>query len=199
MNPHQLLLQLQQNLSQSPILLAEDLWQLISPPLDLLVMFSNDRSWVRLLLPIASVVEGHPFFQELLEQNFEATGMTHYAIAQGVIWAIFHHPMATLQETILATVLEQFKQLQGQGLGVCVTHHQDKHLQLIIENSRRQGLTREVTLQWLARLSCIDQDHPIHEVPNAIWVPEPTKLNELRERLEQLWPLNPLSDSSPSI
>jgi hypothetical protein len=160
------------------------------------VIFSNDRSWVRLLLPIASVVEGHPFFHELLEQNFEATGMTHYAIAQEVIWAIFHHPLATLQEPFLAPVLQQFKQLQYQGLEICAEHHQDKHLQLIIENSRRQGIPREVTLQFLAGLSCADG--PIHDDPKAGWVPGPASLNGLRERLAQLWPLNPLSDSSPS-
>jgi hypothetical protein len=63
--------------------IAPGSWQIETQSFRLLVMLSDDQSWLRVLLPIMSAQEAAPFIQQLLEANFDDTQQVRYAIHQG--------------------------------------------------------------------------------------------------------------------
>ena len=46
-------------------------WQVETPKFRLLVLLSEDGTWLRILLPIGDAQEAQPFFDKLLEANFD--------------------------------------------------------------------------------------------------------------------------------
>ena len=65
--------------------LAPGSWQVETPQMRLLVLLSDDLSWLRVLIPIAPASEALPFAQQLLETNFDDTQESRYALHQGVL------------------------------------------------------------------------------------------------------------------
>jgi hypothetical protein len=68
-------------------------WQVETPKFRLLVLLSEDGTWLRILLPIGDAQEAQPFFDKLLEANFDTTLETRYAIHQNVLWGVFQHSL----------------------------------------------------------------------------------------------------------
>lgn len=44
-------------------------WQIKTAQIRLLVLLSEDQSWLRILIPIAPAQDAQPFFEQLLEAN----------------------------------------------------------------------------------------------------------------------------------
>ncbi|MDF0554333.1 hypothetical protein [Kamptonema sp. UHCC 0994] len=71
-------------------------WQVETTNFRLLVLLSDDESWLRILVPIVSATEAQPFLEKLLEANFDRTLETRYAIHQNVLWGVFQHNCQSL-------------------------------------------------------------------------------------------------------
>jgi hypothetical protein len=61
---------------------ASGSWQVETENFRLLILLSDDGSWLRILLPIIPIQEAQPFFEQLLEANFDDTHSCRYALHQ---------------------------------------------------------------------------------------------------------------------
>lgn len=149
----------------------------------LVILLSEDQSWIRLMVPIAPVVQAQPFLQELLELNFESTTFIKYAIAQKMLWGVFNHPIKTLQQQDVQLALSGLDALKAQGLSHCFELHVDRQVRLIITASKRQGMTLNTTLQNLERFY---REGIIGDLSDSGETIQLT-LSRWRDRLERLW------------
>jgi len=159
-------------------------WKIDRENLRLLILLSDDESWVMGLAPMAPVEEAKPFFQDLLESNFEFTQETRYAIHQGVIWVVYRHPLESLKPEAFAEVIGRLTRLQEEGLTPYFKAQLDRQLRMIVEVSKAQGQTLEGTLQTLHRfyeegmMGELSQNAQQREQVLAAW----------KQQLERLWP-----------
>ena len=147
------------------------------------------------MVPVASAAQAQPFFQELLELNFEATTLVKYAMAQDMLWAVFNHPFASLQPSDLAIALDSLITLRSQGLSRCFEIHADRQVRLIVVASKRQGLSLEATLQNLERFYREGIIGDLSDTSETIQL----TLDRWRNRLERLWSEADSHTVSPQI
>src|SRR4028118_2160052 len=91
-------------------------WQVETPQLRLLVLLSEDQSWLRVLIPIAPAQDAQPFVEQLLEANFDDTQETRYALNQNVLWGVFQHSCETLYKEDFSAAVARLVSLSQQGL-----------------------------------------------------------------------------------
>lgn len=53
--------------------IAPGSWQVETADFRLLVLLSDDQSWLRILVAIAPAQDARPFLEQLLEANFDST------------------------------------------------------------------------------------------------------------------------------
>jgi hypothetical protein len=159
-------------------------WKIDRGNLRLLVLLSDDQSWVMGLAPIAPVQEAKPFFEDLLEANFEFTQETRYSISEGVIWVTYRHQLESLTQESFAEMIGRLTRLQEEGLTPYFQAKLDRQLRMIVEVSKAQGQTLEGTLQTLHRfyeegmMGELSQNTQEREQVLAAW----------KRQLERLWP-----------
>ncbi|MGL5063677.1 MAG: hypothetical protein ACRC62_27140 [Microcoleus sp.] len=159
-------------------------WQVETPQFRLLVLLSEDGSWLRILLPIASAAEAEPFFDKLLEANFDTTVETRYALHQNVLWGVFQHNSATLVSPDFSTAIAKLLDLQQRGLSEFFDNLIEARIRQIIKAAKMQGQSLENTLQTLERFYAeglmgeMDLGRESREQTLAAW----------RYQLERLWP-----------
>ena len=162
---------------------TEDTWQINNDNMRLLVILSADRSWLRLLTPIASVMEARSLLPQLLENNFDATQEARYAIAQDVVWAVFHHRLASLTPEDLENAIAVLVSLAEKGLTDAFQQLIEQRIRQIIKAAKSQGQSLEATYQTLDRfyqegmLGGVDQDPQQRKQFLAAW----------KFQLERLW------------
>lgn len=158
-------------------------WQVETSGLRLLVLLSEDQSWLRILIPIAQAGDAEPFFQQLLAANFDDTQETRYAINQNVLWGVFQHNRESLASEDFAAAVARLVALKQQGLSNSFNQLVENQIRQIIQAAKQQGQTLETTFQTLDRfyqegmLGDLDQDAQSRE----------QVLNAWRRRLESLW------------
>ena len=161
-----------------------DAWQVDPPQLRLLVLLSQDQSWLRLLIPIAPVQEAQPFLEQLLEANFDDTQETRYALNQNVLWGVFQHNRETLDPKDFSVAVGRLVSLRQQGLSNIFNQLADSRIRQIIKAAKQQGQSLEATLQTLDRfyregiMGDLDQGKESREQVLAAW----------QRQLERLWP-----------
>lgn len=161
-----------------------DAWQVETPQIRLLVLLSQDQSWLRILVPIASAEEAQPFFAQILEANFDNTQETRYALNQNVLWGVFQHNFASLSLEDFSSAIARLVSLRQQGLDPSFNQLVDNRVRLIIQAAKQQGQSLEATLQTLDRfyreglLGSLEQGAESREQVMQAW----------QRRLEQLWP-----------
>jgi hypothetical protein len=159
-------------------------WQVETPQFRLLVLLSEDGSWLRILLPIADASEAQPFFDKLLEANFDTTLETRYAIHQNVLWGVFQHNFATLTAADFSAAVAKLLALQQQGLSDFFGDLIETRIRQIIRVAKMQGQSVETTLQSLDRfyaegmMGAMELGRESREQTLAAW----------RYQLERLWP-----------
>src|ERR671932_165256 len=126
-------------------------WQVETPQLRLLVLLSEDQSWLRILIPIAPALEAQPFFEQLLEANFDDTQETRYALNQNVLWGVFQHNCETLTPEDLKAAIARLVFLHQQSLTSSFDRLVESRIGQIIRAAKRQGQSLEATLQTLQR------------------------------------------------
>ncbi|MDJ1183915.1 CesT family type III secretion system chaperone [Roseofilum casamattae] len=159
-------------------------WQINQDELRLLVLLSEDQSWLIALVTIAPLPEAQPFLEEILNANFETTQETRYALHQGVLWGVYRHRLDSLLEAEFTDAIAHLLELQEQGLDRFFQAQVEKQIRAIIQASKAQGQTLETTLQTLTRfyeegiMGELSQNAAQRERILGAW----------RAQLERLWP-----------
>jgi hypothetical protein len=175
---------LKQYFPRESIEFKEDTWQINDERATLLVVLSADRSWLRLLTPIASVTEAQSLLPQLLSNNFDLTQEARYAISQGVVWGVFHHRLASLTPEDLESAIATVISLAQKGLKDAFNQLIEQRIRQIILAAKSQGQSLEATYKTLDRLyqegllGGIDQKPNEREQFLASW----------KYQLERLWP-----------
>ena len=162
---------------------VEEAWQIKNSQIHLLVILSEDRSWLRLLSPIATASEAQSLLPQLLEDNFDTTQEVRYAINQNVLWGVFHHRLESLTSEDLESAIVSLVTLVEKGLSNSFNQLIEKQIVQIVKAAKAQGQSLESTYQTIDRfyqegiMGGIDQDPAQREQFLAAW----------KAQLERLW------------
>lgn len=162
---------------------TQDTWQVDLEQMHLLVVLSEDGSWLRMLLPIASAAEAQSLLSQLLVDNFDVTQQARYALSQGVLWGVFHHRLASLTAEDFIGAIANLVSLLEKGLTESFDRLIEQRIRQIIRAAKQQGQSLETTYQTLDRfyqegmLGGVDQDPRQREQFLAAW----------KYQLERLW------------
>jgi len=163
--------------------LAPGSYQVEGDRLRLLILLSDDQSWLRMLVPIAPAGDAQPFWEQLLEANFDETQEVRYAISQGVLWGVFQHGCEGLTTEDFTGALERLMLLNQQGLTPCFNRFVEQRMRQIIQVAKHQGQSLEMTMQTLDRfyeegiMGDLSADARSREEVLSAW----------RRQLERLW------------
>ncbi len=159
-------------------------WQVETSKFRLLVLLSEDQSWVRVLVPITAAQEAHLFVEQLLAANFDCTQETRYALHQDALWGVFQHNLDSLSIPDFSTAVARLVALHEKGLSDCFDQLVEQRVRQIIYTAKRQGQSLEATIQTLNRfyreglLGNMEQGAESREAVLAAW----------QSQLERLWP-----------
>jgi len=166
---------------------AEEAWQVKNSQIHLLVIISEDHSWLRLLAPIASAKETQSLLPQLLEDNFDTTQEVRYALNQDVLWGVFHHSLVSLTEADLKSAIASLLALVEKGLSPSFNQLIEKQITQIVKAAKAQGQSLESTYQTIDHfyqegiMGGIDQDPAQREQFLAAWK---AQLNRLWSEVE---------------
>lgn len=162
---------------------VEEAWQIKNSQLHLLVILSEDRTWLRLLSPIASADEAQSLLPQLLEDNFDRTQVVRYALNQNVLWGVFHHRLESLTAEDFEIAIASLISLTEKGLSSSFNQVIEKQIMQIVRAAKAQGQSLESTYQTIDRfyqegvMGGVDQDPAQREQFLAAW----------KSQLERLW------------
>ncbi|MBE9176965.1 hypothetical protein IQ268_00040 [Oculatella sp. LEGE 06141] len=160
-----------------------DAWQVEEGNLRLLILLSEDQSWLRALVTIAPAQEAAPYLEQLLEANFDDTQETRYAISQGIVWGVFQHDRNSLTTTDFERAIARLTTMQQTGLDHSFNKLAEEQIRQIIAVAKQQGQSLEATMQTLDRfyqegvMGGMDQDPQQRDEFLAAW----------RYQLQRLW------------
>jgi hypothetical protein len=158
-------------------------WQVIDGDSRLLILVSEDQSWLRALVSIAPIQEVQSLLPQLLEANFDATQEARYALYQNVLWGVFQHAMNTLTATDFKRAIARLIDMKQNGLSEAFQAVAESQIRQIIYASKMQGQSIETTMQTLQRFY---QEGVMGELSQD---PEQRQrvLDAWRYQLERLW------------
>ncbi|MGJ3245876.1 MAG: hypothetical protein ACFE0I_07360 [Elainellaceae cyanobacterium] len=160
-----------------------DSWQVEQGNSRILVLLSEDLSWMRVLITIAPQIEAAPFLSQLLEANFDTTQETRYALSQGILWGVFQHDRESLTSSDFKRAIARLISLQQKGLSDAFNQLAETQILQIIQAAKQRGQSLEDTVQTLDRfyregvMGNVDQPT---EQRDAV-------LNAWRNQLQRLW------------
>ena len=163
--------------------IAPGSWQVETTDFRLLVLLSEDHTWLRVLLPIMPLQEATAFLTQFLEANFDDTQETRYAVYHGVVWGVFQHNSGTLSNADFTNAIARLISLHQTGVNDVFNNLVEVRIREIIKTAKQQGQSLEATMQNLDRfyaeglLGDIDQNPQGRKEVLAAW----------RRQLEGLW------------
>lgn len=158
-------------------------WQVEGENLRLLVLLSEDQSWLRMLITIAPAQAAEPFFRQLLEANFDETQEVRYALFQGLLWGVFQHGLESLSVEDFQQAVIRLVDLHQRGLNDSFSQLAENQIRQIVRAAKLQGQSLESTMQTLERfyqegvMGDIDAGEESRERVLGAW----------RYQLERLW------------
>lgn len=129
----------------------ENNWQIQTEKVRLLIILSEDKSWLRILTPIASIMEAQSLLVLLMEANFDTTREVRYALGQNVLWGVFHHNFSTLTREDFQSAISQMISLAEKGLSEAFGQLMEQRIKQIIQAAKAQGQNKEATYKNLER------------------------------------------------
>jgi len=165
------------------VALAPGSWQVETSGFRLLVILSEDNTWVRVLLPIVPVQEAQPLLEQLLEANFDDTQEVRYAVCQGVVWGVFQHNSETLVSADLKSAIKRLASLHQAGLDDVFSRLLENRIRQIILAAKQQGQSLQATMQNLDRFYAEGLLGEIEQTPEA----QAEVLAAWQRQLERLW------------
>ena len=185
MTPEEIASTLTEIFDPEPVqVIAPGSWQVETPDFRLLVLLSDDQSWLRVLIPIMSEQAAQPFITQMLEANFDDTQEVRYALHQGAMWGVFQHSREGLQRSDFTDAIARLISLQQLEVSEFFNQQVEAGIRQIIQVAKQQGQSLEATLQNLDRLyeegvlGDLEQGAESREQVLAAW----------QRRLESLWP-----------
>jgi hypothetical protein len=163
--------------------LAPGSYQVETESFRLLVLMTEDQTWLRVLMPIAPITEALPFMEELLEANFNDTQETRYAMQQGLLWGVYQHSLGGLTSDDLTMAMHRLIELHQQGVNQVFSQFAEKRVREIIKAAKLQGQSLEATLQTLDRFY---EEGVMGNVADSAGDREKT-MGAWRYQLERLW------------
>ncbi|MEH2433322.1 MAG: leucine zipper domain-containing protein [Nostoc sp.] len=170
-------------LAQPVVEIAPGSWQVDTSAFRLLVLLSEDNTWLRVLLPIVPIQEAQPFLEQFLEANFDDTQEVRYALFEGVIYGVFQHNSNTLVGADLSNAINRLVSLHEAGLDNVFNRLIESRIRQIIQVAKQQGQSMQATMQTLERFYAeglmgeINQSSEAREEVLVAW----------RRQLERLW------------
>lgn len=158
-------------------------WQVEGEEFRLLVLLSEDQSWLRALVTIAPAQAAEPYLQQLLEANFDETQEVRYALFQGLLWGVYQHALSSLTLEDFQQAILRLVDLHQRGLSDSFNQLAEAQIRQIIRAAKLQGQSLETTMQTLGRfyeegvMGDIDDNE---ESRNQV-------LDAWRYQLERLW------------
>ncbi|MDX2213511.1 MAG: hypothetical protein SFY66_09500 [Oculatellaceae cyanobacterium bins.114] len=158
-------------------------WQVEINNFQLLVLLSDNQSWLRSLVSIAPAQTAQPYLGQLLEANFDETQETRYALYENVLWGVFQHNFRSLTLDDFEAAIARLIALQQRGLSDSFNKLAETQIRQIIRAAKLQGQSLEATLQTLDRfyqegvMGEIDQNTEQRQAVLGAW----------RYQLERLW------------
>lgn len=131
--------------------LAPGSWQIDNSDFRLLVLLSEDYTWLRVLLPIMPLQEAAPFLTQFLEANFDDTQETRYALYDGVVWGVFQHNSGSLTNADFTNAIARLISLHQVGVNDVFNNLVENRIRQIIQASKQNGQSLETTMQNLDR------------------------------------------------
>lgn len=169
---------------------ASNTWQVETAELKLLVLLSADQTWLRILTPIAPMVEAQPFLSEILAANFDQT--ICYAAHENFLWGSFQHNLASLEIEQFSAALDQLITIKQAGVAPFFNTLIEQRVRQLIQAAKLQGQSLEATMQTINRFYAEGmmgdmQDKNYGERALVAW----------QRQLERLWPeVNPPETTS---
>jgi len=163
--------------------IAPGSWQVESITFRLLVLLSEDDTWLRVLLPIIPLQETEAILPQFLTANFDETQETRYALHDGVIWGVFQHNVSTLEAVDLTSAITRLLSLYQVGVNDVFDRLIETRLKQIIRAAKEQGQTLPATMQNLGRFYAEGLLGEIDQTPKA----REQILEAWRRQLERLW------------
>ncbi|MGH7997963.1 MAG: hypothetical protein ACREPR_00635 [Brasilonema sp.] len=163
--------------------IAPGSWQIETANFRLLVLLSDDDSWLRILLPMMPASEAQPFLEQFLEANFDETQEVRYALQQEVMWGVFQHNCNSLTPEDFRSGIAQLISLYENGLDNVFNRLIERRIRQIVIAAKQQNQSLEATMQNLERfyaeglMGTLDQTSQAREEVLAAW----------RYQLERLW------------
>jgi hypothetical protein len=163
--------------------IAPGSWQVDTADFRLLVLLSEDESWLRILLPIVPIEDAQPFLAQFLEANFDDTQEVRYALYEGVVWGVYHHNGGTLTSGDFSHAIAQLISLYQSGLNDVFNRLIEGRIRQIIQAAKQQGQSLPNTMQTLERFYKEGLLGEMEQTPEA----QEQVLNLWRSQLERLW------------
>ncbi|MDJ0531824.1 MAG: CesT family type III secretion system chaperone [Xenococcaceae cyanobacterium MO_207.B15] len=126
-------------------------WQVANETIRILILLSDDGSWLRILTPIAAQKDAQPFLENLMEANFDGTGEARYGLGQNVLWGLFQHSLESLTEEDFCSAIASVVSLAEKGLSQAFQGVIENRIREIVQAAKTQGQTKEVTYQMIER------------------------------------------------
>ena len=183
MTPEDITVTLTELFGTDPIQAAPSSWQVDTANFRLLVLLSDDHSWLRVLLPLMPIQQAQQFLGEFLEANFDETQEVRYALYENVIWGVFQHNNGTLVKADFTSAIARLVSLHEAGLDNVFNRLIENRIRQIVLAAKQQGQTLEATMQNLERyyaeglMGELNQSSEDREEVLAAW----------RRQLERLW------------
>lgn len=162
---------------------TDNSWQIVAGNIRILVLLSDDSSWLKILTPIGTQQDAKPLLEFLMGANFDSTGEARYALGQNVLWGIFQHSFESLTESDFCSAIASVVSLAEKGLSQAFQGIVENRIREIVKVAKTQGQSKEATYQMIERfyqegmLGGLDQ--PVAERDNflAAW----------KAQLNRLW------------
>ncbi|MDZ8071033.1 MAG: hypothetical protein RMY64_36350 [Nostoc sp. DedQUE08] len=158
-------------------------WQVDTPTFRLLVLLSEDNTWLRVLLPILPIQEAQPFLEQFLEANFDDTQEVRYALYERVIWGVFQHNIDTLVSADLSNAINRLLSLHQARLDNVFNQLIESRIRQIIQAAKQQGQSLQATMQSLERFYAEGMMGEINQTSQG----REEVLTAWRRQLERLW------------
>ncbi|MEH2269069.1 MAG: leucine zipper domain-containing protein [Nostoc sp.] len=170
-------------LAQPVVDIAPKSWQVDTSTFRLLVLLSEDNTWLRVLLPIVPIQQAKPFLEQFLEANFDDTQEVRYALYEGVIWGVFQHNRSTLVSADLSNAISRLLSLYQAGLDNVFNRLIESRIRQIIQAAKQQGQSLQATMQSLERFYAEGLMGEMNQTSEA----REEVLIAWRSQLERLW------------
>ncbi|MEH2231403.1 MAG: hypothetical protein V7K71_17585 [Nostoc sp.] len=165
------------------VAIAPGSWQVDTPTFRLLVLLSEDNTWLRVLLPILPIQEAQPFLEQFLEANFDDTQEVRYALYERVIWGVFQHNIDTLVSADLSNAINRLLSLHQAKLDNVFNRLIESRIRQIIQAAKQQGQSLQATMQSLERFYAEGMMGEINQTSQG----REEVLTAWRRQLERLW------------